>query len=204
MEDSKLHHVLVLFRHGDRSPVTEKCGSLTMLEPEKQFWTSLLPTPEMNHHASCMASIVGPTPSDLPGATRSATGITGRLTQLGAESMHNKGQVLRKQYATLVTSITSPSQVYIRSTNILRTLLTAQHVLRGLFPEWQAESPDKATLHIRTKEPMVLAPPYKEAGEVNPEECGFDLKSVEMQMRNIIGFSEDESIPWIFSTYIFL
>ncbi|XP_045859515.1 prostatic acid phosphatase isoform X2 [Meles meles] len=58
----------------------------------------------------------------------------GQLTQLGMEQHYELGQYIRKRYRKFLNESYKPEQVYIQSTDIDRTLMSAMTTLAGLFP----------------------------------------------------------------------
>ncbi|CAF1230200.1 unnamed protein product [Rotaria magnacalcarata] len=86
----------VIFRHGDRTPVTT------------------FPTDPVK-------------PSDWPNGL-------GQLTSTGIEQHHRLGAYLRNRYGSLLSSNYTASEIAIRSTDLDRTLMSAQSNLIGLYP----------------------------------------------------------------------
>ncbi|CAF3024969.1 unnamed protein product [Rotaria socialis] len=86
----------VIFRHGDRTPVTT------------------FPTDPVK-------------PSDWPNGL-------GQLTSTGIEQHHRLGAYLRNRYGSLLSSNYTASEITIRSTDLDRTLMSAQSNLIGLYP----------------------------------------------------------------------
>ncbi|XP_044776391.1 prostatic acid phosphatase isoform X4 [Neomonachus schauinslandi] len=58
----------------------------------------------------------------------------GQLTQLGMEQHYELGQYIRKRYRKFLNESYKREQVYIQSTDIDRTLMSAMTNLAGLFP----------------------------------------------------------------------
>lgn len=70
----------------------------------------------------------------------------GQLTNLGKQHHYELGQWLRKRYNGLIGETYSKDEVYIRSTDVDRTLMSAQADLAGLYPPkgtdiWNVEIP---------------------------------------------------------------
>ncbi|XP_032265100.1 prostatic acid phosphatase isoform X2 [Phoca vitulina] len=58
----------------------------------------------------------------------------GQLTQLGMEQHYELGQYIRKRYRKFLNESYKREQVYIQSTDVDRTLMSAMTNLAGLFP----------------------------------------------------------------------
>uniref|UniRef100_A0A8D0N298 acid phosphatase n=1 Tax=Sus scrofa TaxID=9823 RepID=A0A8D0N298_PIG len=58
----------------------------------------------------------------------------GQLTQLGMEQHYELGEYIRKRYEKFLNESYKHEQVYVRSTDIDRTLMSAMTNLAGLFP----------------------------------------------------------------------
>uniref|UniRef100_A0A7N5K906 acid phosphatase n=1 Tax=Ailuropoda melanoleuca TaxID=9646 RepID=A0A7N5K906_AILME len=58
----------------------------------------------------------------------------GQLTQLGMEQHYELGQYIRKRYRNFLNESYKHEQVYIQSTDVDRTLMSAMTNLAGLFP----------------------------------------------------------------------
>ncbi|KAG2515891.1 hypothetical protein JM16_007676, partial [Phytophthora kernoviae] len=59
----------------------------------------------------------------------------GQLTAKGIAMMRLKGQLIREKYCNFISDIDNVTQVHVQSTNIRRTIRSAQSLLAGLFPE---------------------------------------------------------------------
>jgi hypothetical protein len=86
----------VLFRHGDRTPITT------------------YPTDPMKE-------------KDWPNGY-------GQLTAVGIEQHHRLGQYLRTRYGSIISLTFNPNEIYVRSTDYDRTLMSAQSNLIGFYP----------------------------------------------------------------------
>ncbi|ENN71660.1 prostatic acid phosphatase [Dendroctonus ponderosae] len=94
---SDLDAVVVVFRHGDRTPVS-------------------------------------PYPND-PYKNRSYWPVDwGMLTNVGKLRHYNLGQYFRQRYVDFLPRLYSEKDIYVRSTDVDRTLMSAQANLAGLYP----------------------------------------------------------------------
>ena len=86
----------------------------------------------------------GPYPTD-PNTNESAWPVEyGELTNEGTRQHYILGQFLRYRYFTLLPARYSPKQVYVRSTDVDRTMESAEANLAGLYPpvpqdKWNAQ-----------------------------------------------------------------
>ncbi|XP_053624392.1 prostatic acid phosphatase-like isoform X1 [Plodia interpunctella] len=95
--DSNVQYAAVIYRHGDRTPV------------------SFYPTDPYQNESLWPVKL-------------------GELTNIGKRQHFALGQWLRKRYSHLLSSEFEPSEIYVRSTDVDRTLMSAQSNLAGMYP----------------------------------------------------------------------
>ena len=135
LEHYKLAQVHVLFRHGARAPLSTMHGSgeeaVASCERSRAAATALL-----------VRSVDGTAPPQSKGNTRQSATVLpggchlGQLSDVGWQQAEAVGELLRKRYSERLslTQATTPA-VSVRSSNLQRTIATAEGVLLRLFPE---------------------------------------------------------------------
>ncbi|XP_040004374.1 lysophosphatidic acid phosphatase type 6 [Xiphias gladius] len=157
----ELKLVQVLFRHGARTPLKSIPDVM-----EVQWLPALLEPPAHTHINYVVTDLHGgPRPSApvedsyrknlLTGGT-----FPGQLTTVGMQQLYELGNRLRRRYIEEIPFLScsfSPSEVYVRSTNIVRTIESAKCLVAGLFQQKQTE-----IMHILTTEAEseILYPNY--------------------------------------------
>lgn len=152
-----LQHVAVMHRHGDRSPVFDKCGANLYVGPEeKEFWKQQLAPPEQVAELAKTGTVVGPTPELPPSGPPKHGGVFpgGNVTQQGLASLERVGATLREKYADFIDPTWSNDEVFVESTNFFRTIQSVQSLLKGMFPD------ARAPFWIRTNEFDTLSPSH--------------------------------------------
>jgi hypothetical protein len=86
-------------------------------------------------------------------------GAPGQLTPTGMRQHYLNGQVFRKRYIDeykLLSPTYNPEEVYVRATDVNRTIMSAQSQLLGWYPDsaYQLESEETAQ---RAVPPMQIA-----------------------------------------------
>ncbi|XP_062861991.1 lysophosphatidic acid phosphatase type 6 [Trichomycterus rosablanca] len=157
----ELKLVQVLFRHGARTPLKSIPDVL-----EAHWVPELLQVPEhtkINHVVTDLQGGPRP-PSPVEDSYRSKilTGGTypGQLTTVGMQQLYDLGVRLRKRYIqdlAFLSSSFNAKEVYIRSTNIVRTIESARCLVAGLFQQKQS---DVVPIVTQSGEREILYPNY--------------------------------------------
>ncbi|GMF14789.1 unnamed protein product [Phytophthora lilii] len=133
----ELQHVLVLFRHGDRSPISRRVGAkLAMAPAETDFWAARLADLSVVGALNSGTRVVALDGAASPPPQQGGRWPCGQLTAAGIEMMRRKGRLLRERYAALLQDVDPEHELHVQSTNIRRTIHSAQSLLAGLFPEY--------------------------------------------------------------------
>ncbi|XP_076015341.1 lysophosphatidic acid phosphatase type 6 [Genypterus blacodes] len=139
----ELKQVQVLFRHGARTPLKSIPDVM-----EAQWVPDLLEPPAHTHINYVVTDLHGgprpPAPVEDSYRKNTLTGGTfpGQLTTVGMQQLYELGKRLRKRYiqdSAFLSSSFSPAEVYVRSTNIVRTIESAKCLVAGLFQQKQEE-----------------------------------------------------------------
>uniref|UniRef100_A0A1A8PPV4 Acid phosphatase 6, lysophosphatidic n=1 Tax=Nothobranchius rachovii TaxID=451742 RepID=A0A1A8PPV4_9TELE len=145
----ELKLVQVLFRHGARTPLKSIPDVL-----EAQWVPSLLEPPPHTHMNYVVTDLQGGPrpPSVVEDGYRknilSGGSFPGQLTTMGMQQLYELGERLRKRYfeeKPFLSNTYIPTEVYVRSSNIVRTIESAKCLLAGLFQQKQT-----ATVSILT------------------------------------------------------
>lgn len=140
----ELKLVQVLFRHGARTPLKSIPDVM-----EAQWVPNLLDPPPHTHINYVVTDLSGgprpPAPVEESYRSNILTGGTfpGQLTTVGMQQLYELGQRLRKRYiqdTAFLSASFSPSEVYVRSTNIVRTIESAKCLVAGLFQQTQNDT----------------------------------------------------------------
>ncbi|KAM6934228.1 lysophosphatidic acid phosphatase type 6 [Xenentodon cancila] len=139
----ELKLVQVLFRHGARTPLKTIPDVI-----EAQWVPTLLEPPPHTHIDYVVTDLQGgprpPSPVEDSYRKNILTGGTypGQLTTLGMEQLYELGKRFRRRYieeSSFLSSTFNPDEVYVRSTNIVRTIESARCLVAGLFQQKQKE-----------------------------------------------------------------
>ncbi|XP_032091751.1 prostatic acid phosphatase-like [Thamnophis elegans] len=93
----------------------------------------------------------------------------GQLTKIGIQQAYNLGKWLKDRYKNFLISEYKPKEIYVRSTDYDRTLMSAEAVLAGLFPplreeEWNPDihwQPIPVHTVPLSEEKLLIYPIYK-------------------------------------------
>ncbi|XP_068185473.1 lysophosphatidic acid phosphatase type 6 [Antennarius striatus] len=157
----ELKLVQVLFRHGARTPlksipdVMEVQWVPTLLEPPAHTLINYILTDLQG----------GPKPPSLLEDQYRKIKLTGgsfpgQLTTLGMQQLYDLGKRLRRRYieeTPFLSSSFSSAEVYVRSTNVVRTIESARCLIAGLF---QQKQKDVVPIVTTDAESEILYPNY--------------------------------------------
>jgi hypothetical protein len=215
--DFELKHVVVVFRHGDRSPILPNMGKMINLDDaERKFWADRLSTEAQN---TMLEKTATPVPLNKTGRPPKLAPLiggewpNGYLTSKGVEQMVEKGRHLRKRYASLLGTKPSVDDVYIRSTNVVRTIRSAQSVLLGMFPEFAEQCawnihihpsscPLSMGVHMEYHRMSSLLRDRRHESPIHTQD--MDIDTLERHVHACIGLEEDEDVQWSFGSMIYV
>ncbi|OWR41231.1 prostatic acid phosphatase like protein [Danaus plexippus plexippus] len=152
----------------------------------------------------------------------------GELTNLGKRQHYMLGKWIRKRYSNLISKQFDPSEVYIRSTDVDRTLMSAQANLAGLYPPtgksvwnknlmWQPipvhtkpEKEDellamkrKCIPYTKEKEKYEDSPPYKDRLSKYNELMDYLTAYTGMKIKDYTDINDIYNVLFIESLYNF-
>ncbi|XP_023650013.1 lysophosphatidic acid phosphatase type 6 [Paramormyrops kingsleyae] len=157
----ELKLVQVVFRHGARTPLKSIPDVL-----EADWVPDLLKVPAHTQIDYVVTDLEGgPRPSapveDGYRVTKLHGGTyPGQLTTLGMQQLYDLGMRLRRSYITdlpFLTASFSAAEVYVRSTNIMRTIESAKCLVAGLY---QQKQDDTVPILTTDTENEILYPNY--------------------------------------------
>ncbi|KAI0634864.1 phosphoglycerate mutase-like protein [Trametes polyzona] len=152
----ELQQVHIYVRHGERTPVGIRMADPPASIPEhwmfcntaRQFRAAVASaTADEGHDLPYPAVQTGPAAEELrarriverrDGSAALGECLLGELTDIGRESTYNFGNSLRKLYIDrlkfLPDVVNSNDEIYLRSTNMPRTIESLQQITHGLYP----------------------------------------------------------------------
>lgn len=186
-DQPELKLVLVLFRHGARTPLR------AIPDVEQVEWDpALLEIPAETEFDYAVTDLSGgprpysPFEDQYKNVVLKGGVIAGQLTGVGMQQMFALGERLRKRYIEDIAFLSPsfrPSEVFVRSTNIFRNLESTRCLLAGLFQQ-QKEGP--ITIVTDEAKSEVLYP--------NPQNCQRLKQINRKRMANVClqpGISDD-------------
>ncbi|KAF8886541.1 phosphoglycerate mutase-like protein [Infundibulicybe gibba] len=166
----ELKQVHVYVRHGERTPVGVRLASPPASIPE--YWAMCKTTRQFRAAVSGAALGGLPVGGQLEtrrlvergdGRTVDGECLLGELTDVGRQSTYNYGAALRRLYVDrlgfLPDSLENLDNIYLRSTNIPRTLETMQHIVHGLYPSYKCGS-DVIPPYVNSRDENLLGNTY--------------------------------------------
>lgn len=167
----ELVHLHIVARHGDRSPNTPyllgdtvfyECG-LKDAAKDNISWTDLkdFPHPVGLHYGD--KTVHSAYHSIFPGLSTKRCGY-GKLTRTGFQQHKALGQMMRRNYATLLNTPVDDSEmvesIYVQSTDYSRTIRSAAAFMLGFLPDQQAVR-KALTIHVSPGDMLSAPPPEK-------------------------------------------
>ncbi|XP_035669926.1 lysophosphatidic acid phosphatase type 6-like isoform X2 [Branchiostoma floridae] len=168
----ELKLVQIVFRHGARTPISRLPPSI-----EQATWSSDLvktvPHTLIDYRVVSLDGGAQP-PSPVEDSYQKhgphkGGARWGQLTTLGQQQMFDLGQLLRKHYVEnnrFIDPGYNPQQVYVRSTNIKRTVESARCVLAGLFGNSQSDREDPIRIYTSHVNKEIFWPNYVHCGHL--------------------------------------
>eukprot|EP00941_MAST-03F_sp_MAST-3F-sp1_P004133 g4133.t1 len=129
---AELRQVVVIHRHGDRTPINDIGGALARTEDDVKFWSSLLPSD------SDVEDLYRGWSFDESKLFKEES-ASGLLTRRGVQQLHALGTNMRKRYVDqlgfLPEILPENASMHIRSTVISRCVQSALALQSGLYPK---------------------------------------------------------------------
>ncbi|GAU94499.1 hypothetical protein RvY_06265-2 [Ramazzottius varieornatus] len=161
LAEMQLRHVQVFFRHGARTPLR----ILTWMDQPEWPKDKILgdpPLPAVTYtttdvHGQLVPS--GPYEAMYQKIIFKGGTPAGQLTKTGKEQVYELGRRIRGDYIEkrhLIAPTFNASEVYVRSTNMMRTIESARWLLSGIFGH--NKRGDKIIIHTEPAEREILYP----------------------------------------------
>ncbi|OQV26148.1 Lysophosphatidic acid phosphatase type 6 [Hypsibius exemplaris] len=197
LSDLKLRNVQVFMRHGARTPIKV----LPYLQQASWPVEHLMADPPgLDKFAYRVRDLRG---DSLPMGLYETSQrnvifqggcFPGQLTSPGKQQLYDLGQRLRKEYVDekkLIPGIYNANDIYIRSTNITRTIESAVWLVSGLFGIQKSDSrtPNSIEIFATTDEEEILYPNFMFCNDL-----GRLMKRVSQHIHEIAGLLEDREI----------
>ncbi|XP_025022248.1 lysophosphatidic acid phosphatase type 6 isoform X2 [Python bivittatus] len=201
----ELKLVQVFFRHGARTPLRPIPGV-----QQVEWDPALLEIPDQTKFHYTVTNLTGgprpysPDEENYKKTVLKGGVIAGQLTTVGMQQMFALGERLRKRYieeTNFLSSSFKPSEVFVRSTNIVRNLESTRCLLAGLFQQ-QKEGPvtivtdeaESEILYPNTMNCQQLKRMYRDGlATVNLHQGIFeDLKNIKQNM----GISNEQKVDF--------
>ncbi|XP_077473729.1 lysophosphatidic acid phosphatase type 6 [Stigmatopora argus] len=202
----ELKLVQVLFRHGARTPLSSIPDVL-----EAQWVPSLLEPPPHTHINYVVTNLDGgrrpssPLEDGYRKKKLSGGVFAGQLTTLGMQQLYELGERLRRKYVEELPFLSDTfcsDEVYVRSTNIVRTIESARCLVAGLFQQKQKETVPILTTDVESEIlypnyhgcrllRMLSSPRFKEVSLL--PDLAADLKSI----RSDLGIKDKSEVDFI-------
>jgi len=157
-EAFELVQVVVVHRHGDRTPISRNAGAFTETLELKEFWKSRVSASKDIERTGRMNRDTTSTYLSTNFTEGKYVFPNGHLTRLGANQLRRVGAQLRERYIGDLDFLphTLPSDhngtaVYARSTRYPRTIQSVQNLLLGLYPDDAREERSEIEISSQVK-----------------------------------------------------
>ncbi|OQV25533.1 Lysophosphatidic acid phosphatase type 6 [Hypsibius exemplaris] len=202
LNQMELRNVQVFFRHGARSPLR----ILSFLDQPDWPKDKILGDPSFPAVSYKLLDVRGqPVPAGpydqmyqkiiFKGGTPA-----GQLTKTGKEQVYDLGKEIRRKYVEerkLISPTFKSHEVYIRSTNMMRTIESARWLLSGMYGDNQAG--DRITIFTEPAEREILYPNHSFCGQLKAVNKklfkGIDeipgLRENRIELQKLLDYKED-------------
>lgn len=134
----ELQHVQVITRHGDRTPIHKLPGETTEWICPNDVFSLINPYPSNNQFQTLPVGRLYQLAFAHGDQLFKGNCSSGQLTEKGAKQHFDLGTQFRALYVEklkLLSPQFNPEEVFLRSTDIVRTKLSAQSQILGLYPD---------------------------------------------------------------------